>query len=46
MLAAAAAIDPRDFTLVLPRAAAIAIAMGNSARPDFGPARIDPTGSI
>jgi Fe-S-cluster containining protein len=46
MLAAAAAIDPRDFTLVLPRAAAIAIAMGNSARPDFGPARIDPSGSI
>ena len=45
-LAAAGAIDPRDFTLVLPRAAAIAITVGDGAPPDFGPARIDPKGSI
>jgi Fe-S-cluster containining protein len=46
-LAQAGAFGPRDFTLVLPRAAAIAVAAGeDDALPDFGPARIDVTGPV
>ena len=40
-------VDPRDFTLMLSRAVAIALAAGrDDALPDFGPARIGITGPL